>query len=418
MNSRKTTALDSRAKDSEIQLRRRLNLPLLTLYGLGVTIGAGIYVLIGATAAVAGIFAPVSFLIAAIVVGFTAFSYAELGTRYPVSAGEAAYVGKAFSRQWLSVLVGLMVIASGVVSSAAISIGAAAYLQQFVELPMWMLVSILVLLLGVVAFWGILESVSLAALFTLIEIGGLFFVIYYGLALPAPDAPIIAITDLIPTMNGQVWQSIAAASLLAFFAFVGFEDIANVVEEVKNPVKSLPWAIILTLVIATVLYLAVVSVVVLGVPMDKLSKSAAPLSLLFENASPATRNAFTAIAIIATINGVLVQMIMASRVLYGLAGQGSLPKVFARVNQVTHTPVIATTAIAAIILILANFFPVAELAKTTSKIVLIVFVLINAALLRIKWLDRDHPENFFRVPIWVPAAGVVVSIAMLLAGFL
>ena len=127
-------------------------------------------------------------------------------------------------------------------------------------------------------------------------------------------------------MDGQVWTGIAAASLLAFFAFVGFEDIANVVEEVKNPVKTLPRAIILTLVISTALYLAVVSVVVLAVPMEKLSKSVAPLSLLFENASPTTRNTFIVIAIIATVNGVLIQMIMASRVIYGLASQGSLDR--------------------------------------------------------------------------------------------
>ena len=224
--------------------------------------------------------------------------------------------------------------------------------------------------------------------------------------------------DLIPLMDGQVWTGIAAASLLAFFAFVGFEDIANVVEEVKNPVKTLPRAIILTLVISTALYLAVVSVVVLAVPMEKLSKSVAPLSLLFENASPTTRNTFIVIAIIATVNGVLIQMIMASRVIYGLASQGSLPKVFAHINQVTHTPIVATVVVVAIVLVLANFFPVAELAKTTSKIVLVVFVLVNASLLRVKWVNKDQEGQFFKVPVWVPVMGIFLSIAMLAAGFL
>jgi len=397
-------------KNSTTQLSRRLKFRLLTLYGLGVILGAGMYVLIGATAAKAGMFTPISFLIAAVVVAFTAFSYAELGTRYPVSAGEAAYVNKAFATSWLSILVGLMVIASGVVSSAAISIGAAAYLQHFVDLPDWTLVSAIVLFLGLVTFWGILESVTLAAIFTLIEVGGLFFVIYYGLEMPSPEGK--QFIDLIPVMDGQVWTGIAAASLLAFFAFVGFEDIANVVEEVKNPVKTLPRAIILTLVISTALYLAVVSVVVLSVPMEKLSKSVAPLSLLFENAGPTTRNTFIVIAIIATVNGVLIQMIMASRVLYGLASQGSLPKVFAHINQGTHTPIVATVVVVAIVLVLANFFPVAELAKTTSKIVLIVFVL------RVKWLNKDQAGKFFRVPVWVPVVGILLSIAMLAAGFI
>src|SRR5690606_31404113 len=161
-------------------LARRLNLPLLILYGLGVTIGAGIYVLVGATSAVAGVYAPISFLVAAVVVAVTAFSYAEMSTRHPVSAGEAAYMRAAFNARGLTLAVGLMVAASGIVSSAAISIGAAGYIGEVIPLPTTVLAVAVILIIGAIAAWGILESVTIAAIITLVEIGGLALVVCYG----------------------------------------------------------------------------------------------------------------------------------------------------------------------------------------------------------------------------------------------
>ncbi len=397
-------------------LKRGLTLPLLTLYGLGVTIGAGIYVLVGVTAAKAGIYAPVSFLLAAGVVAFTAFSYSELGTRYPVSAGEAAYVRHGFNSKTLSLIVGLMVVASGVVSSAAISIGAAGYLRSFIPLSPELLTALLILVVGLAAAWGIVESVIVAAIFTLIEIVGLGLVIYFGLAIK-PDL-VSELGNLVPPFEITAWVGISSASLLAFFAFVGFEDIANVAEEVKEPRTTLPRAIILTLVIATAMYIAVVSVVVLTVPMSALTTSTAPLALIFEKTGSTTSGMFDIIASIATINGVLIQMIMASRVLYGLASRGSLPSVLSYINPATRTPLAATALVVAIIFVLAFFLPITELAETTSKIVLVVFVLVNLALLRLKWSEEIPPDNVFQVPVWVPVMGCVTSVLLFLAGSL
>ena len=208
-------------------------------------------------------------MLAAFVTGFTGLSYAELSTRMPVSAGEAAYVRAGFNSSKLALLVGLMVAASGVISSAAVSIGAASYLQHFVSLPPALLITIIIILLGVTALWGIVESVTLAAAFTIIEIAGLALVIYIGLT---DHGDILAQVDkLIPPFDPTVWSGIFSASLLAFFAFVGFEDIANVAEEVKDPRRTMPWAIFLTLTISTLIYIVVVAVVVLAVPMDKLT---------------------------------------------------------------------------------------------------------------------------------------------------
>ncbi len=159
------------------KLRRALTTPLLTLYGLGVTVGAGIYVLFGTAADIAGPYAAYSFLVASLVVSLTALSYAELATRYPVSAGEAAYVEAGFQRNWMAVLVGLSVAASGVISASAVAIGAASYLNALTGLGTALLTIIVVLAMGLIALWGITQSVFVAAVITVIEISGLLFVV-------------------------------------------------------------------------------------------------------------------------------------------------------------------------------------------------------------------------------------------------
>ena len=401
-------------------LARRLGLPLLTLYGLGVTVGAGIYVLVGETAAVAGVFAPISFVLAAAVVACTAFSYAEFATRYPVSAGEAAYVRNGLRSNGLAVTVGLLVAASGIVSSSAVAIGAAGYLTTFVDLPSVTVTVAVILLLGAAAAWGILESVMLAAIFTVVEIVGLGIVIGQGFA-QRPDL-LTDLPTLLPPLEAAPWRGVAAAGLLAFFAFVGFEDIANVAEEVRDPRHTMPRAIALTLVVATALYLAVVAVMVLAVPISDLAGAEAPLTLVFGPDDRALAAAFGVIATVATINGVLVQMIMASRVLYGLAAQGSLPAIaapLARVHPRTRTPLNATAVVVTAILVLAVFFPIGRLAETTSTIVLVVFAMVNAALLRHKLAGRAPADaSVFHVPTWVPIGGLITSIALLGAGLL
>jgi|TARA_R100000005_G_scaffold96431_1_gene83279 amino acid transporter len=401
---------------SPVNLVRKLTLPLLVLYGLGVTIGAGIYVLVGATAAEAGIYAPISFLIAAVVVAFTGFSYAELSTRHPVSAGAAAYVNASFKSPGLTLIVGLLVAASGVVSSAAVSLGAAAYIGDIIALPPTLLAVAVILIIGAIAAWGILESVTVAAIFTLIEIGGLGLVIYYGIN--ADPAILSNSLKLLPPLELSVWGGIMSASLLAFFAFVGFEDIANVAEEVIEPHKTLPRGIVLTLLITTVLYFLVVSIVVLVVPMTELAGSAAPLAFVFEKSGTATSGIFHLISIIATTNGVLIQIIMASRVIYGLAKQQNLPAFFAVVHPVTRTPLVATGVITALVLIFATLLPIAQLAEATSSIVLIVFCLVNLALIRLKKTEPSPSDGVFVVPFWVPVGGLLLSITLLITGFL
>ena len=392
-------------------LQRRLSLPLLVLYGIGITIGAGIYVLIGAVAGHAGSYAPWSFVLAAVVMAFTVGSYAELTTRFSVSAGEAAYVRAAFRSRAASTLTGLLTIVIGIVSSAAVALGAAGYIAQFTDLPPSAVVALLLAVLGAVAAWGILESVLLASLFTLIEAGGLLVIIIAGLQAQVPLASALAVPPLdIGTLSG-----IGYASLLAFFAFIGFEDLANVVEEAKVPHRDIPRAMVLTLVISTVMYVAVAAIAVAAVPVAELAASPAPLSLVFRRLAGVSPATISVIAIVATLNTILAQMTMAARVIYGLAKQGDLPGFAGRVHPKTATPLIATALIVAATLALALLVPFERLAEGTSLATLVVFALVNLALLRLRHRKIHTDGPHIRVLLWVPAAGFVSCLAMMAA---
>lgn len=394
------------------QLRRRLGLPLLVLYGIGITIGAGIYVLIGAVAGHAGRHAPWSFLLAAANMAFTVGSYAELATRFPVSAGEAAYVRAAFHSRLASMLTGLLTIMIGIVSSATVALGAAGYIREFSGLPQSAIIGGVLLALGAVAAWGILESVLLASLFTLIEAAGLIIIIVAGLHAGLPIAPALLAP---PPIEFSALAGIAYASLLAFFAFIGFEDLANVVEEAKFPHRDIPLAMVLTLVISTILYVAIAAVAVTAVPVADLAASRAPLSLLFRAVAGVSPVTISLIAIVATLNTILAQISMAARVVYGMARQGDLPGFAGRVHPKTATPLIATALIVAATLTLALLVPFERLAEGTSLATLLVFALVNLSLLRLRHRRIHSAGPHVRVPLWVPAAGLASCCAMMAA---
>jgi APA family basic amino acid/polyamine antiporter len=393
-------------------LRRVISLPVLVLYGLGTTIGAGIYALIGKTAAVAGVYAPMSFVVAALLAGLSALSFAELSARFPTSAGEARYVREGLRSNALALLVGLMVVASGAVSAAAVSNGFAGYFQDLTGIPQPIGVAGIVVLLGALAAWGIGESVGAAALITVVEIGGLLLIIWAGggsLVEPAPS-----LGDFIPPLDAAAWGGVFVASFLAFYAFIGFEDMVNVAEETVDATRTLPLAIVVTILVTLVLYVAVAVVAVRAVPIAELAASDAPLSLLFARAAGWSGVPISLIAVLATINGALIQMVMAARVLYGLANQGQLPKALGRVHPATRTPLLATALVTAVVLALAVPLPIARLAQTTSLIVLTVFAFVNLALWRLKRREPRAP-GAPNVPVWVPIAGFVVSAGFVIA---
>lgn len=391
-------------------LRRRLGLPLLVLYGTGVTVGAGIYVLIGAVAGHAGVYSSWAFALAAAVMALTGASYAELATRYPVSAGEAAYVRAAFNSRLLSTAVGSLRLATGIISAAAVTLGGAGYMGRLIELPTPLIAVAIVVALGLVAAWGILESVMLAGLLTMIETGGLVWIIgsaiHSGVSFsPALFAP--------PPLDAGVLSGITFASLLAFFAFVGFEDLANVVEEAKSPQRNIPRAMALTLLITSVLYLLIAAISVSAVPPSILATSTAPLSLVFSAVAGISPTTFNVIAVVSTLNTILAQITMTARVVYGMAQQGDLPSIAARVHSRTGTPLIATGLIMLAVAALALLLPLERLAEITSLATLTIFALVNLSLLRIRSPHTRSDAALARVPLWIPLLELVTCVLMM-----
>ena len=400
-------------------LKRSLGLPLLTLYGLGVTIGAGIYVLVGKVAGEAGVLAPVSFLIASVLAAFTGCSYAELGARFWQSAGEVIYVEAGFGKRWLAMSVGLLVAATGLLSSAVVIIGFVGYLNELIPVPAWFVITFVVILLSGITVWGITESVMISAVITVVELAGLLMVIIPGFPLIsqafADPTPLVALSTSPVSFAG-----VFAGALLAFFAYIGFEDMANVVEEVKEPARVFPKAVLFTIAGASTLYLLLSVIALLAVPIDVLSASEAPLARVYEAVTGQDSSVLSVIAIFAVLNGALIQMIMASRLVYGVARKGWLPSQFGFVWMKTRTPVVAIGSVGILILSLALFFPIVDMARVTSLVTLAVFSLVNVSLfaLRVKEARGSHSAGGYteglRFPLWVPAVGCFVSVAMIL----
>lgn len=393
-------------------LRRGLGLWHAVLYGLGVTIGAGIYVLIGPAAAKAGMAAPIAFILAALLMALTAASLAELAGRIPVAAGEAAYVEAGLGSPRTGTAVGLLVVAIAITTSAAISVGSAGYIRAFVDLPAPLVIAAVVVLMGAVAAWGIVESVTFAGLMTVIEVGGLLLVV--GLGAIAEPALLARLPEALPPLAaGEAWRGVLAAGLLAVFAFIGFEGIVNIAEEVESPARTLPRAIFLTLALATLLYLLVTWVALVAVGPADLARSSAPLAVVFERLAGMPPWPMSAIAIVATLNGIIVSMIMASRVLYGLARRGRIWSPLATVSPLTRTPLLGTGLTVAVVLALALAVPLEGLAELSSRLTLATFALVNLSLALIRWRETRAPAGIYRAPTGVPAAGFVATVLFL-----
>ena len=402
------------------KLKRTITLPFIIFYGLGTMVGGGIYALTGKVAGEASMHAPIAFAIAAILALITAFSYAELVARHPYSSGEARYVHNAFGKEWFTKTIGWLVVFMGVVSSAALSTAAAGFLLDITPFSEYFLTFTIVFILGGIALWGISESVVVVAIITIIEVGGLLFVIVTsGDAIQTLP---MRWHEIIPSLNIDniaVWAGISSGAFLAFYAFIGFEDMVNVAEEVKGVKRNMPIAILTCILLTLFLYISISLVSVLSVTPEILGKSNTPLAeILKHNGSNMPPLLMTLISLLAVINGALVQIIMASRVIYGMASADRAPSFFKKISSDTHTPIRATILAISMVLLLALFMDLTTLAKTTSTIILFVFASINAALLEIKSNEKDVPDDVPNYPIWLPWLGLITCVGMLGIGLL
>ena len=409
-----------------VSLKRSLSLPLLTFYGVGTILGAGIYVLIGEVAGEAGMRSPIAFLLAAVIAAFTALSYSELSSRIPRSAGEAAYVGAGLRLPLLAGAAGWGVVLTGIISASTIANGFVGYLNEFFSAHRELTICITVLCLALIAIWGVTESVVAASVVTVLEIVGLVLVVVLAgeHITTLPDR----LPEMLPRFTTADGSGIVVGAFIAFFAFIGFEDIVNMAEETREPRRTVPRAILISLVVSTFLYIAVAVVATLALPIEELAGSEAPLARIVEQRGPYARTIISAISLVAVINGALIQIIMAARVVYGMARQKLAPSWFGAVHPVRRTPLRATVFAATIVLILSLALPLVTLAKLTSTVTLTVFTLVNLSLLRLKSAGAEKAEakaeagageSHISYPRWIPATGAILCIGfLLLQGFL
>jgi len=390
-------------------LRRVLGLPLLVFYGMGVTIGAGIFALIGQILGIAGDLSPLVFLVAAVLAGASAGSYAFLSGRFPKAAGAAVYARAGFG-PGVARITGIGVAITGVVSAAVISLAFGSYLGTLIPVPSWALAVGLLALLTLVASLGVRESIILAAVITLVEVGTLVVIIGAGLPELA-DAALWSRIAAFPTAASL--GIVLAATTIAFYAFIGFEDIVNMAEETRRPERVMAWAVIITLGLTTVVYLAIASIAVAVGDRAPIATSDAPMADLFAALTGGSPGPIAAIAAVAMINGVLIQIVMASRVLYGMAREGLLrPAWLGRIAPRRQTPVNATFVVAGTIAVLVLVLPMVRLAEVTSYVTLAVFTVVNLSLWRLSRRSAERGSRFRA--IWGLSAAAL-TIGMLVA---
>jgi basic amino acid/polyamine antiporter, APA family len=396
---------------AEQELRRAISGRMLIVFIVGDILGAGIYVLVGKLAGLVGgtVWLPIA--IGFTVAALTAASYAELVGKYPRAAGAALYTHKAFEKPFLTFIVAFAVMMSGVASASASAVAFGGdYLQAFFSAPPVLAALVFLGLITLVNFIGISESVKVNLVLTAVEVSGLAIVIVVGLiglGLGAGDAS-RALTFDAPQ---GAFLGVLGATALGFYALIGFEDSVNLAEETVSPSKTFPRALFLGIAVTGVIYLAVSFVAVALVEPHDLATSSGPLLDVVRAAGVNFPDRmFAGIALLAICNTALINMIMASRLLYGMANVRIVPAAFARVHRVRRTPYVSiafTVSIAAVLIATGTF---RDLAQTTVLLLLCVFALVNISVIVLRRRPVEHAH--FRTPTWAPVLGAITSLVL------
>lgn len=397
----------------EPTLHRSVGPVQMALYGLGSMLGAGIYGLIGKAAGEVGNAVWLAFVVALVAALLTAMSYASLGSRYPRAAGAVYVAQRAYGFPLLSFMVGLALVCSGLTSVATQS---RVFGANFIELlgldglPVAaMAVGYLMLTTGIV-FRGIQEVMWVNILCTIVEIAGLLLVVAVGVSYWGT----VDYLETPPANDGdQTFLVVVQGAVLAFFAFIGFEDMYNVAEEVNEPQRTIPLGLISAMLIAAVIYIAVAITAVSVVPWQELAEAPGPITEVVARAAPFIPPIlFTAITIFAVANTGLVNFVTASRLLYGMSRQNLLPNHLGRVHHGRRTPHIAILVLFLILVPLALIGTIAELAAATVLLLLTVFAVVNGSLFILKGREGEEPGRF-EVPRIIPALGFLVCVALI-----
>jgi len=418
------------SSEKQPELKRVMGPGLLLLFVVGDILGTGVYALVGDVAAEVGGAAWLPFLVAFVVATITAFSYLELVTKYPQAAGAALYAHKAFGIHFVTFLVAFVVMCSGITSASTASRAFAANFFTGIDVePSKIAVGLLALgfmaALAAINYRGVGESVKLNVLLTIVEITGLLIVILVGVWAftgGGADVDFSRIVAFETAEDKNTFLAVTAATSLAFFAMVGFEDSVNMAEETKDPIKTFPKILLTGLGIAGLVYVLVSIVAVALVPIGKLEESDTPLVEVVKAGAPGLPidDILPFMTMFAVSNTALINMLMASRLIYGMAKQHVLPPVLGTVHPTRRSPwvaIIFTTLIAFGLIIYVSTFAssnaISILGGTTSLLLLAVFAVVNVAVLVLR-RDVQETGGHFRTPTALPVIGFLVSLYLVL----
>ena len=375
-----------------IELKRHMGLFHTTMYGIGLILGAGIYVLIGEAAGIAGNAVWLSFIFGVIAAVFAGLSYAELASMYPKAAAEYVFVKNAFRSNFLAFIIGWLTLFTSIIAAATVALGFGGYIAAIFDYPIIISAILLIGILSFVNFFGIRESSWTNIVFTIIEAAGLALIIYIGFTFTTAE-PINYFE------NPFGISGISLAFVLIFFAFIGFEDIVNIAEETKNPKKVLPRAIILSISITAIIYILVSLSAIRVLSWQELGSSLAPLADVAERALGSTGQlTMSLIALFATANTVLIILLAGSRILYGMAVQRSLPLLLGKVHFKTKTPWVAVLVIMLISTIFVFIENIVTVANITVFAIVITFAMVNLSVILLRYREPTL-ERPFRIPI-------------------
>ena len=397
---KRATAQSQADGNADSPLSRRLGLWSTTLSGIGIILGAGIYVIIGAATRDAGSAVWLAFVVAALLAGSAGLSYAELASMFPVAGASPIYVQEAFGRRAGFVL-GWLRLAVSALTAATVAIGFGGYLADLAGIPATITAVVVLAVSLAIIVLGVRETVAVAVFMTLLEAGGLLLILALG-------ADTIGSRPLLEMPHG-VFGLITGAALV-FFAFEGFEQIATLSEETRDPTRNIPRAILLSIASSALLYVVVAMTSTSVLPWQALAESDSPLAEVARAAGGSTyAHILSGIALFATFNTALMMLATAARRAYGMAHRGMLPALFKTVGDRRKTPWMAALVLTLCAAAMAMIGDIRLVAHSANFAIFVAFLAINATVIQLRW-TRPDANRPFRIPL---AVGRLPAIPMI-----
>ena len=396
------------------KLKRVLTLPELVIYGVGSMVGAGIYSIIGAAALKAGDSLWLSFLLTSLAAGITILSYAELSSMFPKTGAEFQFLRQAFPRwPFFSFMAGFLIALNASATSATVAIAFAGYLNFFINTPKILTAWLLLFCCTLINLAGIRQSTWANIILVLVEVSGLLIIILVGFITGEPNKSFAPMTQI----NLQDLSNIISAAALIFFVYIGFEDVANLSEETRNPKQTIPRALILSIIITSIIYI-LVAIAFTGLSNEQILNSDSPLSSAITKTSKFLGNFVALAALFATASTALISLVSISRMLFGMAREGAMPHLLTYVSEKNQTPWVAALFLFLWACLFLPFQDIRIIASVSSTGVLLVFIGVQVAAMSLRFSRKDERRNF-KIPLNIynisvlPILGISIILGLL-----